>query len=183
MINDSDGTNYPFYGNRSEMALVTGPESDESVHQVSMSDNFAPQITWEAPISNYSNFYSNKKHKIAQPGKLTHVLRDQSFVTWLAALNINTWELSVLRTYEWRMRVEIDVDMSRMPNERAWLVDDGWYWKLRCCRKDFRIPTCVLYPPNANSAQELVWYPNEARTSQKPTRVISSQIVSVKKLF
>lgn len=40
-----------------------------------MNDNFYPSVTWAVPISN------------SNTPMLTHITRDQSFITWLVAMN------------------------------------------------------------------------------------------------
>jgi len=43
-----------------------------------MNDNFYPSVTWAVPISN------------SNTPMLTHITRDQSFITWLVAMNAVT---------------------------------------------------------------------------------------------
>jgi hypothetical protein len=40
-----------------------------------MNDNFYPSVTWAVPISN------------SNTAMLSHITRDQSFITWLVAIN------------------------------------------------------------------------------------------------
>lgn len=52
MISDSDGHNFPFYGNSPvEVALISGPKSQSTLHRVSINDNFDPQISLDLPIN------------------------------------------------------------------------------------------------------------------------------------
>lgn len=74
-ISDSDGVSYPWYGNTTETVTLTGPTSKPSRLTVSMNDNFYPSVTWAVPISN------------SNTPMLTHITRDQSFITWLVAMN------------------------------------------------------------------------------------------------
>ena len=77
-ISDSDGVSYPWYGNTTETVTLTGPTSKPSRLTVSMNDNFYPSVTWAVPISN------------SNTPMLTHITRDQSFITWLVAMNTVT---------------------------------------------------------------------------------------------
>lgn len=175
IINDSDGSNYPFYGRCQEVAYAIGPQTRETVYRVCMNDNFEPHVTWEPPVT-----ISNRCKTNSQAPRLTHILRDQAFITWLAAIDLNRNRLVVLRTYEWRMRVEIGVDVSRRPGQRAWLLGDELLQQQqpRLCSKNREIPTCVLYPPNANSAQQLVWYSSNGG-GHKSSVIIPSRVVVV----
>ncbi|XDV26947.1 hypothetical protein PO909_030561 [Leuciscus waleckii] len=109
-ISDSDGVSYPWYGNTTETVTLSGPTSKPSRLTVSMNDNFYPSVTWAVPISN------------SNTPMLTHITRDQSFITWLVALNADTKERIVLQTVRWRMRVDIEVDPSMPLGSRAKLM-------------------------------------------------------------
>lgn len=180
IINDSDGSNYPFYGRCQEVAYAIGPQTRETVYRVCMNDNFEPHVTWEPPVMISPSCRANENLN-PRAAKLTRILREQAFVTWLAAIDLNRNQLVVLRTYEWRMRVEIGVDVSRRPGQRAWLVggDELLLQQPRLCSKNREIPTCVLYPPNANSAQQLVWYPSSNAGRPKSSVIIPSRVVVV----
>ena len=98
MISDSDGKLFPWYGNKTEVCLVKGPKSSYSAYSVSMNDNFYPHVTWDIPTS------SERKPR------LTRVKREQSFLTWLVAMNVMTGHLIVLKTLKWQMLLEIQID-------------------------------------------------------------------------
>ena len=51
-----------------------------------MNDNFHPSVTWDVPVSERENVH------------LTSIMRDQSFITWLAAVNESTGKIIVLKT-------------------------------------------------------------------------------------
>lgn len=165
MVSDSDGKNFPFYGSHNEIALVHGPQLHATLHQVTMNDNFNPHVTWDLPILNSVNH-----HKI-QP-KLTHIKRDQRFYTWLVAMDVNTGTILVLRTFKWRINLEIEVDPRRELGVRARLVGNTKQMQPRACKSNVEIPNCALYPSNANSSQILVW---RASNSSKPRVIVGSK--------
>jgi hypothetical protein len=154
MISDSDGKNFPFYGSHTESVIIEGPHPYPREYHVSMNDDFKPLITWDLPVSQHTANVNT--------AKLTHVKRDQKFLTWLVAMNMNTGDLIVLRTYKWRINIEIDVDPKRKLGERAILVsEECWKNQPKLCPDNIRIPSCALYPASANSSQVLVWRAND----------------------
>ena len=58
---------------------------------------------------------------IAAP-HLTKITRDQSFITWLAAVNERTNRVIVLRAVRWRFQLNIDVNPNNELGKRAKLV-------------------------------------------------------------
>lgn len=66
-ISDSDGVNYPWYGNTTETCTIVGPTKRDSRFIISMNDNFYPSVTWAVPVSE------------SNVAKLTNIYRDQSF--------------------------------------------------------------------------------------------------------
>ncbi len=116
MISDSDGRNFPWYGNKTESVIISGPILTPTVHTVSMNDNFCPRITWGIPISDDS-----KKHK----PRLTNVKRDQEFLTWLVAWNIPKNRFMVLKTFTWRIFLEIAIEPCERLGRRAKLIEGG----------------------------------------------------------
>ena len=53
---------------------------------------------------------------------LTKITRDQSFITWLAAVNERTNRVIVLRAVRWRFQLNIDVNPNNELGKRAKLV-------------------------------------------------------------
>ncbi|CAF1211970.1 unnamed protein product [Adineta steineri] len=162
MISDSDGRNYPFYGSKSEVIELQGPFSDYRTIKVLMNDNFYPHITWDIPTSN------------ERLSRLTNVKRHQRFYTWLVAMNANNGSILVLKTINWQMDLEINVDPTKPQGSRAILISNPIPIQPEILKQNIRIPTCVLYPPNANSAQILVWHPGcrLGEISQRPEIVV-----------
>ncbi|XP_077415566.1 protein FAM78B isoform X1 [Vanacampus margaritifer] len=146
-ISDSDGVSYPWYGNTTETVTLTGPTSKPSRLTVSMNDNFYPSVTWAVPISN------------SNTPMLTHITRDQSFITWLVAMNSITKERIVLQTVRWRMRVDIAVDPDMPLGSRASLVGRPYQEQPHILNYQEPIPPNALGRPNANDAQVLMWRP------------------------
>lgn len=146
-ISDSDGVSYPWYGNTTEAVTIVGPTSKPSRLTVSMNDNFYPSVTWAVPVGESS------------APALTRVTRDQSFITWLVALNTVTREKILLQTVRWRMRVDIAVDPTRALTSRATLVSQTHQEQPIILTNNEPIPPNALAPPNANDAQVLMWRP------------------------
>lgn len=83
---------------------------DVSCFSFQMNDNFYPSVTWDIPVSEGTSAH------------LTRIVRDQSFITWLAAINETTKDIIVLKTVRWNFYLEIDVDPSRELGRRARIV-------------------------------------------------------------
>lgn len=146
-ISDSDGVSYPWYGNTTETVTIVGPTSKPSRFIVSMNDNFYPSVTWAVPVSE------------SNTPLLTNIKRDQSFTTWLVALNTTSREKILLHTIKWRMRVDIAVDPSLPLGSRARLVGRVHQDQPRVLTRMEPIPLNAMGRPNANDAQVLMWRP------------------------
>ena len=146
-ISDSDGVSYPWYGNTTETVTIVGPTSKPSRFIVSMNDNFYPSVTWAVPVSE------------SNTPLLTNIKRDQSFTTWLVALNTTSREKILLHTIKWRMRVDIVVDPSLPLGSRAKLVGRLHQDQPRVLTRMEPIPHNAMGKPNANDAQVLMWRP------------------------
>ncbi|KAI1891629.1 hypothetical protein AGOR_G00145750 [Albula goreensis] len=146
-ISDSDGVSYPWYGNTTETVTLAGPTAKPSRFTVSMNDNFYPSVTWAVPVSD------------SNVPLLTRIKRDQSFTTWLVALNAGTKEKILLQTIKWRMKVDIGVDPSRPLGSRATLTGRLQQDQPRVLTRMESIPPNALGRPNANDAQVLMWRP------------------------
>ncbi|KTG01031.1 hypothetical protein cypCar_00004584 [Cyprinus carpio] len=146
-ISDSDGMSYPWYGNTTETVTLSGPTSKPSRFTVSMNDNFYPSVTWAVPVSE------------SNVPLLTRIKRDQSFTTWLVALNMATQEKILLQTVKWRMKVDIAVDPSKPLGSRARLTGRVNQDQPKVLTHMEPIPPNALGKPNANDAQVLMWRP------------------------
>lgn len=146
-ISDSDGVSYPWYGNTTETVTLVGPTNKISRFSVSMNDNFYPSVTWAVPVSD------------SNVPLLTRIKRDQSFTTWLVAMNATTKEKIILQTIKWRMRVDIEVDPLQLLGQRARLVGRTQQEQPRILSRMEPIPPNALVKPNANDAQVLMWRP------------------------
>ncbi|XP_075689583.1 protein FAM78B isoform X2 [Rhinoderma darwinii] len=150
-ISDSDGVSYPWYGNTTETVTLMGPTNKISRFSVSMNDNFYPSVTWAVPVSE------------SNVPMLTRIKRDQSFTTWLVAMNANTKEKIILQTIKWRMRVDIEVDPIQILGKRARLVGRTQQEQPRILNRMEPIPPNALVKPNANDAQVLMWRPKRGQ--------------------
>ncbi|KAL5012261.1 hypothetical protein ScPMuIL_010812 [Solemya velum] len=148
MISDCDGHHYPWYGSRNEAVIVQGPCKLYQKATVTMNDNFHPHVTWRNP-ANRSQVEPN----------LTHIIRDQSFYVWLVAWNITMQKAYILKTIRWQMKLEIAVNPLRPLGQRARLISNPVPDQPVVQETNVTIPRCALTPPNANSAQMLVWRP------------------------
>ncbi|KAL7376771.1 hypothetical protein ABVT39_015543 [Epinephelus coioides] len=146
-ISDSDGVNYPWYGNTTETCTVVGPTKKDSKFTVSMNDNFYPSVTWGVPVSD------------SNVPQLSSIHRDQSFTTWLVAINQATSETLVLQTIRWRMRLHIQVDPEKPLGHRAVLNEPVAQEQPQILGKNESIPSNAMVKPNANDAQVLMWRP------------------------
>uniref|UniRef100_A0A8C3SM54 Family with sequence similarity 78 member B n=1 Tax=Chelydra serpentina TaxID=8475 RepID=A0A8C3SM54_CHESE len=150
-ISDSDGVSYPWYGNTTETVTLVGPTNKVSRFSVSMNDNFYPSVTWAVPVSD------------SNVPLLTRIKRDQSFTTWLVAMNMTTKERIILQTIKWRMRVDIEVDPLQLLGQRARLVGRTQQEQPRILSRMEPIPPNALVKPNANDAQVLMWRPKRGQ--------------------
>ncbi|KAG8556244.1 hypothetical protein GDO81_017983, partial [Engystomops pustulosus] len=150
-ISDSDGVSYPWYGNTTETVTLMGPTNKISRFSVSMNDNFYPSVTWAVPVSE------------SNVPMLTRIKRDQSFTTWLVAMNAHTKEKIILQTIKWRMRVDIEVDPTQLLGKRARLVGRTQQEQPRILSRMEPIPPNALVKPNANDAQVLMWRPKRGQ--------------------
>ncbi|CAJ0944206.1 unnamed protein product [Ranitomeya imitator] len=146
-ISDSDGVNYPWYGNTTETCTVTGPTKRDTKFTVSMNDNFYPSVTWAVPVSD------------SNVPMLTGIQRDQSFTTWLVAINMVSGDLVILHTIKWRMKLEIEIKPTLLLGQRAKLQEPFAQEQPQVLDKNEPIPPSALVKPNANDAQVLMWRP------------------------
>uniref|UniRef100_A0A8C9J1K2 Family with sequence similarity 78 member A n=1 Tax=Piliocolobus tephrosceles TaxID=591936 RepID=A0A8C9J1K2_9PRIM len=140
-ISDSDGVNYPWYGNTTETCTIVGPTKRDSKFIISMNDNFYPSVTWAVPVSE------------SNVAKLTNIYRDQSFTTWLVATNTSTNDMIILQTLHWRMQLSIEVNPNRPLGQRARLREPIAQDQPKILSKNEPIPPSALVKPNANDAQ------------------------------
>lgn len=150
MISDCDGCYYPWYGARDETVVFHAPAQNCQESTIVMNDNFHPHVTWRNPA----------KENQLEPN-LTHIVRDQSFYVWLLAWNMTTSKSYILKNIYWNMNLEIQVDPKAKLGKRAKLVSPPLPQQPVILNEAIPIPRCALCPPNANSAQRLVWNPIE----------------------
>ncbi|MBN3318167.1 FA78A protein, partial [Atractosteus spatula] len=159
-ISDSDGVNYPWYGNKKEIYIFTGLTTKDTEFNVSMDDNFNPSVSWGVPVSN-----SNQS-------QLTNIRRDQSFITWLVAINQASREHFILKTIKWRMQLQIEIDPGKPLGQRAKLLEPTAQEQPQILARNEPIPPNAMVKPNANDAQVLMWRPETG----KPVVVIPPKL-------
>ncbi|XP_060075106.1 protein FAM78B-like [Ylistrum balloti] len=152
MISDCDGHHYPWYGSRNETVVFQGPCTMYQSASISMNDNFHPHVTWRNPANRSQN----------EPN-LTKIVRDQTFNVWLVAWNMSLQKAYILKTVRWNMRLDIKVDPKKPLGQRAELVSNPVPKQPEVLAENISLPRCALMPPNANSAQMLVWRPATGR--------------------
>ena len=138
-----------------------------------MNDNFYPSVTWDIPVSEGTK------------SCLTYIVRDQSFFTWLAAINETTKKIVILSTVRWTFHLEIDIDPTKELGQRTTAItprfqrqpqifsefrDKKFYSRTNLNpsqlanknnhnKIDSPIPMSALVRPSANYAQTLIWRP------------------------
>ncbi|CAF0828692.1 unnamed protein product [Didymodactylos carnosus] len=146
---------------------------------------FPEMVTREKPMINDSDgrnypWYGSSHQVVTINGPINHVskytvtMRD-FFHPWLAAMNLETKDIYILRTVEWKKIIEIAVDPKRQRGRRSMLVSDPSPEQPMIYDENLPIPTCALYPPTANSAQVLVWRP----ISGHPTLVVPPKSIEI----
>ncbi|XP_069054474.1 protein FAM78A-like [Lepisosteus oculatus] len=160
VISDSDGVNYPWYGNKKEIYIFTSPTMKDTEFNVTMDDNFNPSVSWGVPVSN-----SNQS-------QLTNIRRDQSFITWLVAINQASREHFILKTIKWRMQLQIEIDPGKPLGQRAKLLEPTAQEQPQILDRNEPIPPNAMVKPNANDAQVLMWRPETG----KPVVVIPPKL-------
>ncbi|XP_053569204.1 protein FAM78A-like [Bombina bombina] len=155
-ISVSGGVNYPWNGNTTETCTIIGPTKQDTKFTVSMNDNFYPSVTWAVPVGT------------GNLPQLTGIHRDQSFTTWLVAINMASNDIIILHTIKWRMKLEIDIDPTMPLGRRSKLKKPYAQEQPVVLNKNEPIPPSALVKPNANDAQVLMWRPK----NQKPVVVI-----------
>lgn len=145
-VSDADGRQYPWYGVTTECKTFRGPTFSKSKAEVLMNDNFSPRVSWAIPVGK------------EQPDTLCKVERDQTFIAWLVYKIEPMKDIYILKSYEWRAQVNIEVDCNKPLKERSTLLepifqDDPMEVENR------PIPISALAPPRANEAQNFVWRP------------------------
>ncbi|KAM4605247.1 uncharacterized protein ACJ7VT_017521 [Polymixia lowei] len=149
-ISNSNGVRYPWNG---ENVRLTGPTSKPSTLKVSMANSLQASVTWVLTIGN------------SKTPMLTHIKRDQSFITWLVAMNSVTKERIVLRTVRSRMQVDIAVDPDMPLGSRATPIRLSRQEQPHILNCQEPIPSNALGRPNANDAQVLMWRPRRGAPS------------------
>ncbi|CAF3343282.1 unnamed protein product [Rotaria sp. Silwood1] len=100
--------------------------------------------------------------------RLTHIYRNQHFLVWLAAMDLESKDIYILRTVEWKKLIEISVDPKRQRGRRSKLISDPSPEQPTIYDENLPIPTCALYPPT-------VWRP----TSGQPTLVVPPKSIEI----
>ncbi len=59
-------------------------------------------------------------------------------------------DIYILRTVEWKKRIEISVDPKRQRGRRSTLISDPLPEQPTIYDENLPIPTCALYPPTGN---------------------------------
>ena len=142
-----------------------------------MNDNFYPSVTWDVPVNEGASAH------------LSYIVREQSFITWLAAINETTREIVVLKTIRWDFFLEIYIDPSKELGSRTLcitprfqnqprVIDDVFDTKptgylnqrhhLAVNKNNNKyigpIPLSALVRPSANFAQTLIWRPSSGKS-------------------
>lgn len=159
-VSDADGRQYPWYGVTTECRMYQGPTSSEQHVEVSMNDNFSPRVSWAIPVGK------------EQPDTLCKVERDQTFIAWLVYKIETLNEIHILKSFEWRAKVNIEVDCDKPLGKRSTLLEPK-FQEDPVEVENRPIPICALAPPRANEAQNFVWRQRNGLTINLDWRPVS----------
>lgn len=73
---------------------------------------------------------------------LTAMERASNFYTWFIAMNLETFEYIILRTFKWDFKLKCTIDEKGITSSNN--------CNNYLCEKNFRIPNCVFFEPVAN---------------------------------
>ncbi|CAH8599987.1 unnamed protein product [Schistosoma turkestanicum] len=167
MVNDSDGRQYPFYSLiNSKYEIYRGIVSDNMI-TLTYEDHFYPTVAWELP------YYGGVK--------LTDISRKQDFWVWLIAIkrarnrkpnfyglvNVEQDEVYILNTIRWRYTLHMTFDPYQLIGKRLKRIYDLQQEQPIVLEDNRTLPLSALSPPHCNSAQSLIWYPNNSRDQPK----------------
>lgn len=148
-VNDSDDTEYPWYAGSEGWRRGRG-----TVH------------LWfgDSPSSTMSWRYTFRDGGVRETAGLRGVTRDQSFHVFLCALDEANDTLHVIKTYFWRFRLELAVDIGKPLGERCAIRS----FAKECGASDGPLPLSAegLLPPCANVAQEFTVRYQAARSTE-----------------
>ncbi|XP_061732421.1 protein FAM78A isoform X4 [Nerophis ophidion] len=140
---------YNTYGSKGMSSWELPDLRDGKIQAISDSDGVNyPCVTWGVPVCD------------SNAPQLSGIRRDQSFTTWLVAINQATSETVVLQTIRWRMRLHIQVDPEKPLGQRAALDEPFAQEQPQILGKNEPIPSNAMVKPNANDAQLLMWRPD-----------------------
>lgn len=159
MVNDSDGRQYPFYSLTSSKCEIRRGPINDSIVNLHYEDHFYPTVAWELPYCGGA--------------RLSDVIRKQDFWVWLVAIkrasyldfftdkyNLEDDKLYVLKTFRWRYNLHMTFDPNLPPGRRLKRIFDNQPEKPYICDDNKPLSLSAVNPPHCNSAQSLIWYPN-----------------------
>ncbi|PAA61739.1 hypothetical protein BOX15_Mlig029727g1 [Macrostomum lignano] len=165
MVNDSNGTQWPFYSHKSSMIdLRSGSRIRPGFHELRFSDYFYPTMHWQAESEGFQYH-------------LTNVIRRQGFKVWFIVIKRgpsnpmdgyitrylqyrpSTDEPYVIKAMEWRYNIELNFDCLQPLGSRCTAIFDKQEEQPRVLNSIDPIPTSALVPPNCNACQSLIFYP------------------------
>ncbi|PAA59003.1 hypothetical protein BOX15_Mlig029804g1 [Macrostomum lignano] len=168
MVNDSNGLQWPFYSHETcLLEIVAGRPLFYSSFELHFSDFFYPTMQW-----------GMRRNK--QTSWLTDVERVQHFKVWLVAIKrgknhpkdgfpVCSYsqfrpeldELYVLQAMEWKYHIGLKFDCHMPLGRRCKSINDAQSEQPRVLQTVDPIPTSALVPPNCNSCQSLIFYPQD----------------------
>lgn len=157
---DSNEADFPWYRSEPAVATITGPKETKTMATVVMDADFFATVAWNPPEL-------ERSEKIG----LTNIMREQCSKTWLVARNENTGRIITLRSIDWEMYVNIQIDPEAAEGFRAQVVNDGDQKRPQIRQESGDIPETALRRPTLKRNQRLIWQP----TGKLPMVVIPSQ--------
>ncbi|PAA54438.1 hypothetical protein BOX15_Mlig024035g1 [Macrostomum lignano] len=165
MVNDSNGSQWPFYSHRQSMIdIKAGQVTKRQFTELKFSDYFYPTMHWGVESG-------------GQIFPLTEVSRRQSFKVWLLAIERGDKnpkdgyytrysqfrpqldKVYVLSSMQWRYNIDLKFDCSQPLGSRCIHIDDKQEERPSVLETIDDIPTSALVPPNCNACQSLIFYP------------------------
>lgn len=140
-VSDSDG-HFPWYSAEARRMSCAGRET------LRLDDALETQVSWTAPVKHESREVDSK---------LTDYRREQSFRVWLIAIHQPSGRRLVLRAFDWRVGLHVQVTADAPLGARAKVIQRTTPHPNPLDAATASLPARVLVAPRANDLQELWW--------------------------
>eukprot|EP00118_Oscarella_pearsei_P005496 m.25312 g.25312 ORF g.25312 m.25312 type:complete len:318 (+) comp28776_c0_seq1:945-1898(+) len=183
-ILDADGSRKPFYGCKKEVLHIRGPIEEDRRERIEMVDQPSIKSSWNLELfacglPGPSPTGSVRPMRLYP--KLKSILRDQSFVTCVVLWDHVRDVFSVLRAYEWSLKLEVLVDVSLRVGSRARVISSAkdLYAQPRRKTKTQKLLALLEFPDSsfdvtANDSDTLVW---RHKRCLQPVTIVKSKAI------